>query len=260
MVKKIKISNEELVKLAQSGDEEARELLFIKNQAGIVKVAKARYTQGNLVFDYDDIYQEAMIAFNNAINRFDISKGFKFITYAMQAMNNQISRYKTNTNSASMYVPVRKREILVEYGKISMDYPEKTRKEILNEIGISEKDFNDIEISFNVASLDLAVGSRKCDIEDLHPVLCLASMYNNSTWDFDKIEVKEYIDKVMNNLSDKERFVISKRIDGYTQKEIADIYNQTDGAIYSVERKAKIKLKSYFKKEGIEKVEDLIKC
>ena len=65
-----KISNEELVKLAQIGDVEARELLFENNKGLINKVANARYKSGHLIFDYDDIFQEACIGFNKAIDKF----------------------------------------------------------------------------------------------------------------------------------------------------------------------------------------------
>ena len=255
-----KISNEELVKLAQIGDVEARELLFENNKGLINKVANARYKAGHLIFDYDDIFQEACIGFNKAIDKFDASKGFKFSTYAMRSMTNMVLRYKETTNSAAMYVPIKARKIILKYGDTLSKNPDKSKEDILSILDISENDFNNIEVAYSVLSLDFFASFSDEDKEDLDVTMTQASIYNASTWDFDKVDVDSVIDNALSQLSNKERDILEKLVDGYTRIDIGHMYEQSDSNIGKIEKGAKKKVKSILESEGFNCTEDLIKC
>ena len=87
-----------------------------------------------------------------------------------------------------------------------------------------------------------------------------ASIYNASTWDFDKVDVDSVIDNALSQLSNKERDILEKLVDGYTRIDIGHMYEQSDSNIGKIEKGAKKKVKSILESEGFNCTEDLIKC
>ncbi len=77
------VSNEELCILAQNGDLDARNALILNNQNYIYKEANALKTKLDLpLWIVDDMIQECTLGYIEAIERFDASRGTKFLTYA----------------------------------------------------------------------------------------------------------------------------------------------------------------------------------
>ena len=77
------MSNEELCVLAQQGDWEARNALILNNQSYIYKEANALKAKLELPpWIVEDMIQECTFGFIEAIQRFDASRGTKFLTYA----------------------------------------------------------------------------------------------------------------------------------------------------------------------------------
>lgn len=91
------MSNEELVKLARMGDEQARSVLC----------ARFLYTKGAGVsvsyLDSDDFVQEGMIGFLKAVDTYDFSRGVPFEAYAFKCMQNSI---KTAAGVSKNEIPV----------------------------------------------------------------------------------------------------------------------------------------------------------
>ncbi|MDO4562665.1 MAG: sigma-70 family RNA polymerase sigma factor [Clostridia bacterium] len=89
-------SNEQLCALAQKGDVNARDLLLESNLGFIRKTANEFYFSMNLgeselSIDKDDLEQEGCIGLLDAIPRFDVSKGIKFLTYAATSIRNAMT-------------------------------------------------------------------------------------------------------------------------------------------------------------------------
>lgn len=77
------MSNEELCILAQQGNLEARNALILNNQNYIYKEASALKDKLDLpTWVVDDMIQECTLGYIEAIERFDASRGTKFLTYA----------------------------------------------------------------------------------------------------------------------------------------------------------------------------------
>ncbi len=104
------LSNEELVKLSQSGNEQARSLLssrFLNTRGTGVSIS---------YLDSDDFVQEGMLGFLRAVETYDFSRGVPFEAYAFKCMQNSI-------NSAA---GVSRVEIPIG---ISSEFPEVTDKD-----------------------------------------------------------------------------------------------------------------------------------
>lgn len=81
------LSDEQLVSLASQGDDEAMALL-ISRVAPIAKAKAASY--GNLRVSEDDLIQEGMLGFLDAVRSYDVSKSVPFKAYAGSCINNRI--------------------------------------------------------------------------------------------------------------------------------------------------------------------------
>lgn len=81
----VEADNEELVDLAQKGDELAFNVLASR-------FLNTRYiVSGAAYLDVDDFVQEGMFGFLNAVRTFDINKGVPFEAYASVCMRNSIN-------------------------------------------------------------------------------------------------------------------------------------------------------------------------
>lgn len=92
-MKREELSNEELCALAKNGDADALEQLVKQNLPYIKKRAKEIWgSKAALNRSYgierDDLVQEGSIALCGCVERFDPVRGFKFLTYAAQAIQN----------------------------------------------------------------------------------------------------------------------------------------------------------------------------
>lgn len=79
------LSNEELVKLSQQGEEIARDVLsarFLNTRGAGVSVS---------YLDSDDFVQEGMLGFLKAVDSYDFSRGVPFEAYAFKCMQNSIN-------------------------------------------------------------------------------------------------------------------------------------------------------------------------
>lgn len=79
------MSNEELVRLSQSGDESAKSTLsarFLNTRGAGVSVS---------YLDSDDFVQEGMLGFLKAVETYDFSRGVPFEAYAFRCMQNSIN-------------------------------------------------------------------------------------------------------------------------------------------------------------------------
>ncbi len=79
-----------LIKLAQKGDEEAKDML-IKQNYPLVKSVIRRYR--NKGVDYDDLFQLGCVGFVKAINNFDVSFNVRFSTYAVPMIAGEVKRF-----------------------------------------------------------------------------------------------------------------------------------------------------------------------
>jgi len=103
------------IKLAQAGDLEARNEIVESNMRLIISSAK-KYRKHSIPFL--ELIQEGSIGLIRAIEKFDITKGFRFSTYAVWWINQAMSRNLSN-ESRTIRIPVHMVEISIKMWKIS---------------------------------------------------------------------------------------------------------------------------------------------
>ena len=84
----------EFVKLAKKGDKDAETALVVHNQRLIYKIAMHYFASGATGdAPIEDLMQEGLIGFYQAIAKFKNNKGSKFTTYASWWIRQRIRRY-----------------------------------------------------------------------------------------------------------------------------------------------------------------------
>jgi len=94
----------DLIKRLQQGDETARETLIASYQGYIAKMARS-YTRENCDITGTDAYSTALLAFNEAAEKYNPEKGAHFSSFASQVIKRRLidmvrsnARYKTEIN------------------------------------------------------------------------------------------------------------------------------------------------------------------
>ena len=157
------LSADEEIKLANriaEGDQSAKNELVEANLRLVVSLA--RHYQG-CGLSYQDLIQEGNIGLIKAAEKFDVSKGFRFSTYASWWIKQAISRAIAD-QSRTIRIPVHMTENINKFKKterelLSQLNREPKIKEIADAMGISEKQAKEIQ-SYIVepTSLDIQVG------------------------------------------------------------------------------------------------------
>lgn len=79
-----------LLKMAQAGDDAAKECLVNRNLGLVHKVVRQYFTRS---LSYEDMVQEGVYGLLTAVNRFDLTKDNKFCTYACWWIRHHVSLY-----------------------------------------------------------------------------------------------------------------------------------------------------------------------
>lgn len=231
-------------RLAAQGDKEAREKLLKANLRFVVNVAKKYQNQG---LPLSDLISEGNIGLLNAIERYDVNKGYHFISYAvwwirqaiLKAICEKSRMIRLPLNRANELVQIEKTRKLVQNSSKSEDAEMKEIAQLLNMDGTHVAEL--VNISRDLVSLETPVYAERDSsslgdfVEDLgfkHPEEIVIQE-----------SLKEDINKILKTLSEKEAEIIQYRfgLNGRTPlslKEIGEKYNLTKERIRQIEKKA----------------------
>jgi RNA polymerase primary sigma factor len=244
------LSAEEEIELANriaEGDQSAKNELVEANLRLVVSLA--RHYQG-CGLSYQDLIQEGNIGLIKAAEKFDVSKGFRFSTYASWWIKQALSRAIAD-QSRTIRIPVHMTENINKFKKterelLSQLNREPKIKEIADAMGISEKQAKEIQ-SYIVepTSLDIQVGDDDDTtigsfIEDTHFVNPESAYIKESNGDV--------VNAVLDTLSDREANILRLRFGiggkkAMTLEEVGKEYGLTRERIRQIEAKALRKLR-----------------
>lgn len=244
------LSAEEEIELANriaEGDQSAKNKLVEANLRLVVSLV--RHYQG-CGLSYQDLIQEGNIGLIKAAEKFDVSKGFRFSTYASWWIKQALSRAIAD-QSRTIRIPVHMTENINKFKKterelLSQLNREPKIKEIADAMGISEKQAKEIQ-SYIVepTSLDIQVGDDDDTtigsfIEDTHFVNPESAYIKESNGDV--------VNAVLDTLSDREANILRLRFGiggkkAMTLEEVGKEYGLTRERIRQIEAKALRKLR-----------------
>ena len=250
------ISPDEEVELAQRikmGDQIALDKLVRANLRFVVSVAKQYQNQG---LSLADLINEGNVGLIKAAQRFDETKGFKFISYAvwwirqaiLQAVAEQSRMVRLPLNQVGLLSRVKKTASMLE----QLYQRKPTIKEIADELDMPEEK---IEAILQINSKEVSMDAPVSDDDDLTFIDTVIPENNN---DADREIVSETeaaeIRRSLSVLTDKERQVIvyyfglDANNHSYTLEEIGYMMDMTRERVRQIKDKALKKLRKRSKK------------
>lgn len=246
------VTPEEEVILAQrikAGDEIALERLVKANLRFVVSVAKQYQNQG---LSLPDLINEGNVGLIKAAQRFDETKGFKFISYAvwwirqsiLQAVAEQSRMVRLPLNQVGALSKIKKTSTRLE----QLYHRQPTVKEIAEELDLPE---HKVSAALRMNAKEVSMDAPISDDDDMSLIDTLipegsVSTDENIIRKFDGTEIR----RSMSILNDKEREIINLYfgIDvshSYTLEEIAYRLDLTRERVRQIKDKALKKLKQH---------------
>lgn len=237
---------------AKKGDKKALDYLVKANLRFVISVAK-QYVDNR--HGIEDLVNEGNIGLIIAAERFDPTKGFKFISYAVWWVRRTIQEYKHGCGEF-IKKPSNRVAALNKYREIKNILEkrlerEPSKEEIFDAIeGLEDNDiFSDL-LNQEVCSLDKPIGEDGFSLIDTIANSCDVKIKN----DEDDIKHKTY--NLLSKLKPRERQVLELSFGLHDRKpmtlqEIGDILDLTREGVRQIKTKALLKLRGSVKRKKI---------
>lgn len=225
---------------------EIRNILIERNLYLVNILAKKYINKG---VEFEDLYQVGSLALIYAIERYDISKGYEFSSFATPTIIGEIKKYFRD-KVWTMRVPRRIQELNKKVNEakviLEQEYKKKPRAiDIAEFIGCKEEEVLEaLEASYGYqpVSLDSPVNSDSEDSE-----LLLIDKVGGTENDFASVDNQDFVDKFVSKLNELEVTIFKGRFfEDKTQSMLAKELNISQMTISRVERKIIEKLKKEY--------------
>ena len=207
------LSREEEIKLAEAaanGSQKAKDDLVNHNLRLVVSIAKRYMGRGLTLLD---LIQEGNMGLIKAVDKYDVSKGFKFSTYATYWIKQAISRAVMD-QTRNIRIPVHIIELMSNIKKVERDFQqahgrEPKEAEVAAVLGIEVKKVKEAYTWMkDTTSLDIMVGDDEDTtvgsfIEDESVVPAFTAIEENDR--------TTAIKNILDTLNDREKMVIVRR-------------------------------------------------
>ena len=207
------LSREEEIKLAEdaaNGSQEAKDALVNHNLRLVVSVAKRYMGRGMSLLD---LIQEGNMGLIKAVDKYDVSRGFKFSTYATYWIKQAISRAVMD-QARNIRIPVHIIELMSNIKKVEREFQqangrEPKEAEVAEALSIEVKKVKEAYSWMkDTTSLDIMIGNDEDTtigsfIEDESVVPAFAAI--------EESDRNAAIQNILDTLGDRERMVIVRR-------------------------------------------------
>lgn len=243
---------EQLFKMVLDGDEEAKNKLIMGHQRIIFSMAKQYAKSNSEIIDY---VNEGTIGLMKAIDTYDITRGFRFITYAMYYIKREMNAYYNNTNHMVYSSNVHKYQVKLRLLKKQFceeNGYEPTPEEIIRLF----KEKYDITIKNSCDLYSIIVNDIVFDDEDEINSTSREIEFNKASCSYNDYEtesnndfIKYVLNKSLTNLKERERdiiemfFGVGKYDTAFSIDDIAEKYNTSTTNIGAIKRNTLLKLK-----------------
>ena len=241
----------EIAKKAALGDKKAKERLVTSNLRFVVSCAKQYQGQGIPLID---LISEGNIGLWEAVDKFDVNKRFKFISYAVWWIRQAIM-HALNEHSRLLRLP---RSQILQLNQITKTIKEfeqsngrmPSTKELSDLTDIEESKIEQlINLNIKPTSYDNPIGDESGTLIDLIP--------NQNIENTDSLLSKESkqkeINSILNLLTDREHDILIMYFgingDSLTLYEIADKFGLTHERARQIKNNAITKLQTKYKKQ-----------
>lgn len=243
-----------LIERSQGGDKEAREVL-IENNLGLVHHIVRRFAGRG--YDLEDLFQIGTIGLMKAIDKFDLSLGVKFSTYAVPMITGEIKRFLRDDGMVKVSRTLKENGMKVKLARQRLQSAlgrEPLLQEIAQEAGLSvEEIVMAMEAGVEVESLYSSVsqddGSEVFLVDKVvRGEAGVGSSINGSIgyMDYEKEQLLDrmLLRQLLDSLEESERELICMRyFQNKTQVEIASKMGISQVQVSRMEKKILLRLR-----------------
>jgi len=259
------LSREEEYKLAmryrKKRDLDSARKLITSNLRFVVKIANEYRNYG---LNPMDLIQEGNIGLMQAVKRFDPTKGYRLISYAVWWIRAYVQNYiikswslvKVGTTQAQrkLFYKLRSEKQKMDIGDVTLSHED--YKNLAKELGVSDQAV--IEMDQRMGSKDLSLDAEiNGDGEITHLDFLMDDVTNQEelvTKAQEEDEVKKGLETALKSLKERERFVIENRIlndTPLTLEELGKKLNLSRERVRQIENTALKKIKTVLEKKGV---------
>ena len=241
-----KEEEESLARQAATGDVAARDKLVKANLRFVISIAQKYRGQG---LPLEDLISEGNIGLLTAVKRFDIEKGYRFITYAVWWIRQSISK-AVGDKGRMIRLPLSKKGELAKIGKKPEIIPGKTAASVDNEV---ERIARLLNIPAEKAKILMQVKSDVLSLEDPIPnvyddsvsrIETIADECNKSPIETIQDDVlKQELEKIIDGLETRSAEIIRGRYGlgntgVKTLQELGERFNLSRERVRQIEKRA----------------------
>ncbi len=224
------MSQEELIRLAQSGNKDASEKLLTENAGLIWSVARRYLGRGT---EGDDLYQLGCLGFLKAVEGFDLNFGTQFSTYAVPKIAGEIRRFLRDDGAIKVSRTVKEHAISIRTARNQLILNlgrEPTITEISEKTGFSPE-----EIAIAETATAATESIQRENGEDGFSLENILSDTESEEMIVEKISLRQAIER----LQEREATVIKLRyFHGLTQQRVAKVLCVSQVQVSRIEKKA----------------------
>lgn len=189
---------------------------------------------------YDDMLQEGYVGLFKACERYDEDRDSTFSTFAYWYIKGHIMRWYREFKNKPIKISRRTYDTANHYRNTG------SFEETAKALGISVEKVMDAVIAYNNAN-NIDSLNRKIALVDSE--VELQDIISNPNTP-DELENIYYVE-AMSTLNEKERAVIQYKLEGYKQREIAEMLNISQSYVSRVYGSCIDKLREYYESEGV---------
>lgn len=224
------MSQEDLIRRAQSGDKEASEILVTENAGLVWSVARRFMGRGT---EPEDLYQLGCLGFLKAVNGFDLEYGTQFSTYAVPKIAGEIRRFLRDDGAVKVSRTIKEQATAIKSARNQLMLTlgrEPSVSEIADATGFTAEEIAVAETATAATeSIQKQTGEDGFSLENV--------LTDTQTEErlVEKIALSQAIDK----LPEREAMVIRLRyFHGLTQDRTAKVLSVSQVQVSRIEKKA----------------------
>ncbi len=243
-----------LIARSQSGDKGAREVLVEKNLGLVHSIVRRFLGRG---VDAEDLFQIGVIGLMKSIDKFDLSLGVKFSTYAVPMITGEIKRFLRDDGLVKVSRTLKENNQRVRLARQKLQSVLKREPrlgEIAAETGLSVEDVvcameAGIEVESIYASVFQEDGSEVYLVDKVvqDRLGAVGRSFDGGSADPEKEKLLDHmlLKELLSSLKTEERKLIDMRyFQNMTQMQIADIMGISQVQVSRLEKKILLKLRS----------------
>lgn len=235
------ISINELFKLAQSGNKEARDYLIERNMKLVYKIAH-RIRNNLKECDFESLVQEGSIGLIKAVDKFEVERELKFGTYATWLIQGQIFQYLRDRKEDKPFRVKRTDKALYNKALRTRDelqqklLREPTLKEVSENIGAG---IIELGIVFNCMEGYKSIYEVYYEGKNGTDIMQIDALESQNNLSEEQILNRITIQNKLKRMKEKYRKVIELRyFNDLTQVQVGQVLNISQVQVSRIERKA----------------------